>query len=172
MGTKPQENVIVQLRDDVAELYELSSDTNKTVDTTKCLARDVDLRVRRLQRTNGKQFGLILATQRQHGKRFDRVEAQLDTVEQRLDGVDERLYDLTAVVDQMSVEMHRMSADVESLTTTVEKLSTTMDKVVTTMDQVITIVGQVITTVDQLTSGLGALTEMLVERGLPPQDAT
>jgi hypothetical protein len=75
--TKPQRDPSIdRLRHDVDDLYELIHDTNRTVHNTQAAVRGLDLRLRRFQRTTGHQFGVVMATLRQHNKRFERLEQQ------------------------------------------------------------------------------------------------
>ncbi|WP_280272468.1 hypothetical protein [Nocardia wallacei] len=90
--TKPQRDPIVdRLRHDVDDLYEMNDDTNRTAHTSLAAVRGVDLRLRRFQRTSGRQFGILIATLRQHSRRFDQTDARLDGMDRRFDKMDTRL---------------------------------------------------------------------------------
>ncbi|MFI9406606.1 hypothetical protein ACIHA7_30715, partial [Nocardia sp. NPDC052316] len=107
MGSTPVDRVVHQLRGDVDGLYELTNNTNREVKSTNGLARGVDQRLRRLEKTSGRQFGLLLVTQRQHGH--------------RLEGVESRFGDVAAQLNQVGTAMDRHS---EVLDETVSRLAT------------------------------------------------
>ncbi len=94
--TKPQRDPSIdRLRHDVDDIYELIDDANQTAHTALAGVRGVDLRLRRFQRTTGHQFGVVIATLRQHSRRFDQIEGRLDRLEGRFDDrlgrIDDRL---------------------------------------------------------------------------------
>ncbi|MGF6883951.1 DNA anti-recombination protein RmuC [Nocardia sp. GAS34] len=108
--TKPQRDPSIdRLRHDVDDIYELLDDTNRTAHTTQAAVRGVDLRLRRFQRTSGHQFGVVLATLRQHNKRFERLEHQtaerFNETTQRFDQLEhqttERFNETTQRFDQL-----------------------------------------------------------------------
>ncbi|MFJ1460037.1 hypothetical protein [Nocardia sp. N2S4-5] len=120
--TKPQRDPIVdRLRHDVDDLYEMNDDTNRTAHTSLAAVRGVDLRLRRFQRTSGRQFGILIATLRQHSRRFDQTDA-------RLDGMDRRF-------DKMDTRLDKMGTRFDKVDTRFDKVGTRFDKVDERFDQ-------------------------------------
>ncbi|WP_433661833.1 hypothetical protein ACQPW1_06500 [Nocardia sp. CA-128927] len=150
MGSTPTDRVMHQLRGDVDGLYELSTKTNQKVTETSCTVRGIDTRLQRLEATSGRQFGVLLATQRQHGHRLNRVEkllgevvtqladlaplpARVDELTGRVDGLSGRMDHLTERVDKLAdlpARVGRLEGQVAELTVVVRQNSETLDVVV------------------------------------------
>ncbi|WP_024802333.1 hypothetical protein [Nocardia sp. BMG51109] len=101
--TKPQRDPVVdRLRHDVDDIYELIDDSNRTAHTALAAVRGVDLRLRRFQNTSGRQFGILIATLRQHGRRLDGMDQRFDRMDQRLDTMDQRLDTMNGQLQQLT----------------------------------------------------------------------
>ncbi|WP_069163637.1 hypothetical protein [Nocardia altamirensis] len=135
MGSTPEDRRVDQIRGDVDGLYELAAETKETTDKIQkqtdkieCFVRGNSLRLHRLEKTSGRNFGLLLAAQRQHAQRLDRVESLL--------------CGLTAQVDQngsqvthLDSKVTRLESQVTQLDVVVRQNSQTLDLVVELLQQ-------------------------------------
>ena len=121
--TKPQRDPVVhRLQHDVDDLYELVDDSNRTAHTALAAVRGVDLRLRRFQKTSGRQSGIMIATLRQHGRRlggidqrFDGVDGRFDGIDQRLDGIDQRLSGIDQRLDGIGDRLDGIDAQLRHM---------------------------------------------------------
>ncbi|WP_156522241.1 hypothetical protein, partial [Nocardia vulneris] len=108
MGSQHTDRTFHQLRGDVYGLYDVTQKIKDDVIKCDRVVRDVHLRLGRLGRTSGRQFGLLLTAQHEHGHRLDRVEAHLRDVTTQL-------RDVTTDLDKLAP----LPAQVSTLTTQV-----------------------------------------------------
>lgn len=139
MGSQHTDRTFHQLRGDVYGLYEVAQDIKDDVIKCDRVIRDVHLRLGRLGRTSGRQFGLLLTAQHEHGHRLDRVES--------------RLRDVTTDLDKLAP----LPAQVATLTTQVNGLTTQVNELTGRFDQLTSRFDQLTSQVDQLTSQVGEL---------------
>ncbi|MEU0872452.1 hypothetical protein [Nocardia brasiliensis] len=139
MGSQHTDRTFHQLRGDVYGLYEVAQDIKDDVIKCDRVIRDVHLRLGRLGRTSGRQFGLLLTAQHEHGHRLDRVES--------------RLRDVTTDLDKLAP----LPAQVATLTTQVNGLTTQVNELTGRFDQLTSRVDQLTSQVDQLASQVGEL---------------
>lgn len=141
-----------QLRSDVDGLYELTSRMDREAKKTDSVVRDIDLRLRRLEKTSGRQFGLLIATQRQHGHRLDRVESILENVAVQVNQLSTQMNELAplpaqfsqlaARVNQLETRFDKLETRFDQLEARIDKLETRFDRLETRFDQLETRVGQ------------------------------
>ncbi|WP_040731912.1 hypothetical protein, partial [Nocardia tenerifensis] len=105
MGTTQTDRVMHQLRGDVDALYELSGKTNAEVAKTGSLVHGIDKRLQRLESTCGRQFGVLLATHRQHNHRMNRMESLLGEVSTQVN----HLTPLHARVDEVAEQVGHLA---------------------------------------------------------------
>ncbi|MFX0580430.1 hypothetical protein [Nocardia nepalensis] len=130
MGSPQRDHEVRQLRGDVDGLYDLTSDTSDTAMATKRAVREVDLRLRKLQVTTGRQFGVVIATLRQHGKRLDRVDEQLDRVGGQLDRVDEQLGQVDGRLGQVDGQLGQIGQRLDQINGQLLDMSQTLETAV------------------------------------------
>ncbi|MBF6545021.1 hypothetical protein [Nocardia brasiliensis] len=157
MGSQHTDRTFHQLRGDVYGLYEVAQDIKDDVIKCDRVIRDVHLRLGRLGRTSGRQFGLLLTAQHEHGHRLDRVESRLRDVTTDLD----KLAPLPAQVATLTTQVNGLTTQVNELTGRVDQLTIRFDQLTTRVDQLTSQVGQLTSRVDQLTSQVDQLTSQV-----------
>ncbi|WP_280409359.1 hypothetical protein [Nocardia brasiliensis] len=153
MGSQHTDRTFHQLRGDVYGLYEVAQDIKDDVIKCDRVIRDVHLRLGRLGRTSGRQFGLLLTAQHEHGHRLDRVESRLRDVTTDLD----KLAPLPAQVATLTTQVNGLTTQVNELTGRVDQLTSRFDQLTSRVDQLASQVDQLASQVDQLTSQVGEL---------------
>jgi chromosome segregation ATPase len=114
--TRPQRDPrIDRLRRDVDDIYGLINTTDQTVHTALASIRGVDLRLRRFQKTSGKQFGVLIATLRQHGKRLDRIDERLGGADERFDGIAQRFDSIDGRLDGHDEEFRGINQKLDEM---------------------------------------------------------
>ncbi|WP_280449091.1 hypothetical protein [Nocardia brasiliensis] len=124
MGSQHTDRTFHQLRGDVYGLYEVAQDIKDDVIKCDRVIRDVHLRLGRLGRTSGRQFGLLLTAQHEHGHRLDRVESRLRDVTTDLD----KLAPLPAQVATLTTQVNGLTTQVNELTGRVDQLTSRVDQ--------------------------------------------
>ncbi|WP_280432273.1 DUF948 domain-containing protein [Nocardia brasiliensis] len=124
MGSQHTDRTFHQLRGDVYGLYEVAQDIKDDVIKCDRVIRDVHLRLGRLGRTSGRQFGLLLTAQHEHGHRLDRVESHLRDVTTDLD----KLAPLPAQVATLTTQVNGLTTQVNELTGRVDQLTSRVDQ--------------------------------------------
>ncbi|WP_280403786.1 hypothetical protein [Nocardia brasiliensis] len=153
MGSQHTDRTFHQLRGDVYGLYEVAQDIKDDVIKCDRVIRDVHLRLGRLGRTSGRQFGLLLTAQHEHGHRLDRMESRLRDVTTDLD----KLAPLPAQVATLTTQVNGLTTQVNELTGRVDQLTSRFDQLTSRVDQLASQVDQLASQVDQLTSQVGEL---------------
>ncbi|WP_029894946.1 hypothetical protein [Nocardia brasiliensis] len=153
MGSQHTDRTFHQLRGDVYGLYEVAQDIKDDVIKCDRVIRDVHLRLGRLGRTSGRQFGLLLTAQHEHGHRLDRVESRLRDVTTDLD----RLAPLPAQVATLTTQVNGLTTQVNELTGRFDQLTSRVDQLTSRVDQLTSQVDQLTSQVDQLASQVGEL---------------
>ncbi|WP_159080141.1 hypothetical protein [Nocardia suismassiliense] len=158
MGSTPVDRVVHQLRGDVDGLYELANNTNREVKSTNGLARGVDQRLRRLEKTSGRQFGLLLVTQRQHGHRLEGMESGFGDVGTAMSRHSEILDETVSRLATLEVVVGGVAGRTNVLTDRVDGLSGRIDGLTGQMDGLTEGVDGLAGRVDGLTERVGGLT--------------
>ncbi|WP_280390564.1 hypothetical protein [Nocardia brasiliensis] len=153
MGSQHTDRTFHQLRGDVYGLYEVAQDIKDDVIKCDRVIRDVHLRLGRLGRTSGRQFGLLLTAQHEHGHRLDRMESRLRDVTTDLD----KLAPLPAQVATLTTQVNGLTTQVNELTGRFDQLTSRFDQLTSRFDQLTSRVDQLTSRVDQLTSQVGEL---------------
>jgi hypothetical protein len=121
--TQPQQDLSVdRLRNDIDGLYELTDDSNRTAHTALAAVRGVDLQLRRFQKSSGQQFGILIATLRQHDRRLTRIEDRLDRMDERFDRVDERFDRMDERMDGMATQANGSDRQIQSLAQKIDEI--------------------------------------------------
>ncbi|MBF6125309.1 hypothetical protein [Nocardia brasiliensis] len=164
MGSQHTDRTFHQLRGDVYGLYEVAQDIKDDVIKCDRVIRDVHLRLGRLGRTSGRQFGLLLTAQHEHGHRLDRMESRLRDVTTDLD----KLAPLPAQVATLTTQVNGLTTQVNELTGRFDQLTSRFDQLTSRFDQLTSQVGQLTSQVGQLTSRVDQLTSQVGELAALP----
>ncbi|WP_433578042.1 hypothetical protein [Nocardia brasiliensis] len=161
MGSQHTDRTFHQLRGDVYGLYDVAQGIKDDVIKCDRVVRDVHLRLGRLGRTSGRQFGLLLTAQHEHGQRLDRVESHLRdvTIELgKLAPLPAQVATLTSQVNELTGKFDQLTGRVDQLTSRVDQLTSHVGELTSRVDQLTSHVGELTSRVDQLTSHVGELT--------------
>ncbi|MFG1794259.1 hypothetical protein [Nocardia sp. NPDC049149] len=158
MGSTPEDRRVNQIRDDVDGLYELAAETKETTDKIQkqtdkieCFVRGNSLRLHRLEKTCGRSFGLLLAAQRQHTQRLDRVESLLCGLTAQMDQNGSQVIHLDSKVahlDSKVTDLDSKVTDLDSKVTDLDSKVTHLDSKVTDLDTKVTHLDSKVTDLD------------------------
>ncbi|AFT99017.1 family 25 glycosyl transferase [Nocardia brasiliensis] len=160
MGSQHTDRTFHQLRGDVYGLYDVAQGIKDDVIKCDRVVRDVHLRLGRLGRTSGRQFGLLLTAQHEHGHRLDRVESHLRDLTTGLDKLaplPAQVSTLTTQVNELTGRVDQLTNRVDQLTNRVDQLTNRVDQLTGGFDQLTNQVGELTSRVDQLTNQVGEL---------------
>ncbi|MCX4097223.1 hypothetical protein [Nocardia sp. alder85J] len=118
-----------QLRNDVDDMYQLLADTNASVHRAHAAIRGLDMNVRRYQKVNGQQFGILTATLRQHGRRLDGMDARFDAIDKRLASTDSRLENLEGRLEHVEDRLENLEGRLEHVESRLEHVEGRLERV-------------------------------------------